>query len=677
MQENPKEIVCINIGQAGVQLSNAAWELFWIEHAIQANGKLMDSIESRTNYGFATFFEEIRGSQYVPRCVSIDLEPTVLDEVKMGPYKTLFHPDHLISGFEDASNNFARGYHTCGKSMINLAMERLRKIADNCENIQGFNLMNSFSGGTGSGFTSLLLSKMGVEYAKRAKFQVAIYPGTQLSTAVVEHYNTVMSVQSAKDSTDVIVLMDNESIYDICGLALDVSKPTFNNLNRLISQVFSSVTVSLRFENSLNSDLNQLVTNLIPYPIIHFPLANYAPIFSEARAKHQDMCTKEITRAIFERFCQMARCNISISRYMSCCLQYRGDVNPRDVNEAICEIKRRSDVRFVDWCPTGFKIGVNSQLFLSTPNHPLAAASKTLCMLSGNVGSREAWRGLRSKYKTLVSKRAFMHWFVGEGLEGSDFQEANEDIKVLEKDYEEIALDSVQRQEVEVLTALSMKSTMRSQSASKSQSPVKIQSTTKSQSTTKGLSSVHSKISENMNNFDENNIRQYVDHSISRAKPRYLSQNNCNPESYSRTLNENIVSRLDSKLNTSNFKMIKKLNKLQDRLTSMNDIYVNKYDCLEKSVDDLSRNTVYNDHEKVVSNDIICNKSVLVFNCKCFVFPTIINILKKTKLPVPIKPIFITAAPLRIQLRKSNPEAIKHACISEDSCICLKKKCMK
>ena len=65
---------------------------------------------------FNTFFSETGAGKYVPRSVMMDLEPTVIDEVRTGTYRQLFHPEQLISGKEDAANNFARGHYTIGES---------------------------------------------------------------------------------------------------------------------------------------------------------------------------------------------------------------------------------------------------------------------------------------------------------------------------------------------------------------------------------------------------------------------------------------------------------------------------------------------------------------------------------------------------------------------------------
>jgi Tubulin/FtsZ family, GTPase domain len=55
--------------------------------------------------GFSTFFSETSSGKHVPRSLYIDLEPNVIDEVKQGPYRSLFHPETLVTGKEDAASN--------------------------------------------------------------------------------------------------------------------------------------------------------------------------------------------------------------------------------------------------------------------------------------------------------------------------------------------------------------------------------------------------------------------------------------------------------------------------------------------------------------------------------------------------------------------------------------------
>lgn len=157
---------------------------------------------------FNTFFSETGAGKHVPRALFVDLEPTVVDQVRTGDYRRLFHPEQLLSGQEDAANNFARGHYTgksspltpppptrlssdpgvdfapppaaVGRDMVDLCLDRLRKLAENCTGLQGFLVFHALGGGTGSGLGSLLLEQLTFEYGKKSKLGFTIYPSPQV-----------------------------------------------------------------------------------------------------------------------------------------------------------------------------------------------------------------------------------------------------------------------------------------------------------------------------------------------------------------------------------------------------------------------------------------------------------------------------------------------------------------
>ena len=273
-------------------------------------------------------------------------------------------------------------------------------------------------------------------------------------------------------------MLDNEAIYDICRRSLDIERPTYTNLNRLVAQVISSLTASLRFDGALNVDVTEFQTNLVPYPYvictylrcdppfsfslthlcaplpllpfqstthcrrIHFMLSSYAQVISAEKAYHEQLSVAEITNSAFEPASMMVKCDPRHGKYMACCLMYRGDVVPKDVNAAVATIKTKRTIQFVDWCPTGFKCGINYQPPTVVPGGDLAKVMRAVAMMSNSTAIAELYSRIDHKFDLMYAKRAFVHWYVGEGMEEGEFSEAREDLAALEKDYEEVGAET-------------------------------------------------------------------------------------------------------------------------------------------------------------------------------------------------------------------------------------------
>lgn len=439
-----REILFLHFGQAGVQMGSALWELFCIEHQLTSDGQITrnekEVLESTTEH-IGAFFN--RGQRtWTPRAVLVDLEPTVIDEIRTGPYRRLWKPSCLITGREDAANNYGRGNCTIGRRKLGITMEVIRKMVEESHNLAAFETIHSYSGGTGSGFTSLVVEHLCDEYGKKFKFSTSVFPSAMYSQSTVDPYNAILHSHSTIETLDCDILFDNQTMFDRCSKNLTIHQPSYTDINRLLAQMLSSVFLSHRFifYGSQHADTTELMTNLIPYPRIHFPSLFYAPLWSRWQVDHDAISISELTRTVFSEDSRTMDFPSTRSAYISCAMLYRGVTSPKQIYDALKMVKGTASVgaNFVDWCPTGFKIGLNTFPPVTIEHSPLAASPRSVCMLAGNLGMRHAWHRNNMKFDVLFSRRSFIHWFIGEGLEESEFIEARDDMAFLEQDYAEL-----------------------------------------------------------------------------------------------------------------------------------------------------------------------------------------------------------------------------------------------
>uniref|UniRef100_A0A8I3MW24 Tubulin beta chain n=1 Tax=Canis lupus familiaris TaxID=9615 RepID=A0A8I3MW24_CANLF len=404
------------------------WEVISDEHGIDpAGGYVGDSALQLERIN--VYYNESSSQKYVPRAALVDLEPGTMDSVRSGPFGQLFRPDNFIFGQTGAGNNWAKGHYTEGAELVDAVLDVVRKECEHCDCLQGFQLTHSLGGGTGSGMGTLLISKIREEYPDRIMNTFSVMPSPKVSDTVVEPYNATLSVHQLVENTDETYCIDNEALYDICFRTLKLTTPTYGDLNHLVSATMSGVTTSLRFPGQLNADLRKLAVNMVPFPRLHFFMPGFAPLTARGSQQYRALTVPELTQQMFDAKNMMAACDPRHGRYLTVAAVFRGPMSMKEVDEQMLAIQNKNSSYFVEWIPNNVKVAV-----CDIPPRGLKMAAT---FIGNSTAIQELFKRISEQFSAMFRRKAFLHWFTGEGMDEMEFTEAESNMNDLVSEYQQ------------------------------------------------------------------------------------------------------------------------------------------------------------------------------------------------------------------------------------------------
>jgi tubulin beta len=359
----------------------------------------------------------------------MDLEPGTMDSVRAGPFGQLFRPDNFVFGQTGAGNNWAKGHYTEGAELIDSVLDVVRKEAESCDCMQGFQLTHSMGGGTGAGMGTLLISKIREEYPDRVMSTYSVIPSPKVSDTVVEPYNATLSVHQLVENADQCFALDNEALYDICFRTLKLTTPTYGDLNHLIAAAVCGTTCSLRFPGQLNCDLRKLAVNMVPFPRLHFFMVGYAPLTSRGSQQYRALTVPELTQQCFDAKNMMCASDPRHGRYLTCAVLFRGRMSTKEVDEQMLNVVNKNSSYFVEWIPNNVKASI-----CDIPPKGLKMATT---FVGNTTAIQEAWKRVAEQFTVMFRRKAFLHWYTGEGMDEMEFTEAESNMNDLVSEYQQ------------------------------------------------------------------------------------------------------------------------------------------------------------------------------------------------------------------------------------------------
>ncbi|KAF3448879.1 hypothetical protein FNV43_RR09595 [Rhamnella rubrinervis] len=304
------EILHIQGGQCGNQIGAKFWEVVCAEHGIDSTGRYHGESDLQ--------LERINVYYNEASCR---------------------RPDNFAFGKFGAGNNWAKGHYTEGAELIDFVLDIVRKEAENCDCLQGFQVYHSLGGGTGSEMGMLLISKIREEYSDRMMLTFFVFPSPKVLTFVVEPYNATLSflVENADDELD----------------------------------------LKLRHQSH-------------PFPRLHYFMVGFAPLTSWGSQQYRALTVPELTQQMWD------------SKNMMCAT----DPPWRYLTTSLC----------------------SSPLCVISHPRGLKMAST---FIGNSTSIQEMFRRVSEQFIVMFRRKAFLHWYTGEGMDEMEFSEAESNMSDL------------------------------------------------------------------------------------------------------------------------------------------------------------------------------------------------------------------------------------------------------
>ncbi|XP_003695347.2 tubulin epsilon chain isoform X1 [Apis florea] len=450
------QFISIQVGQCGNQIGSVFWPLALHEYGIQTTNTGINLLKTQRNHiknindlsnAFDSFFvipdnspkdlcfksmNDLRKAKVKARAILIDMEDSVIGEMRRGPVRDLFDQTCIVTNYPGSANNWAVGYYTHGTEYYDKLEDNIRRMAEKCSRLHGFLTMHSLGGGTGSGLGTAVLKLLADNYPTIDRLVSCVYP-IVMQDVVTAPYNVLLATRELIDYATCVFPIENEALIDICNAQLrkkenmdqinyNISCKPFQDMNSIIANILLHLTSGSRFPGNLNMDMNEIATNLVPYPKLHYIFSSVSPVTLSASTT----CNIQGRKLIDEIFINAwSRNNQSIkldplqtgSMILSAAHIARGNCSVNDLKRNIEKFRKK--VTFAEWGTEAMKVGL-----CSVP--PAGHSTSLLCLLNSS-SMTSLFENIIKQFTRLYKRKAHVyHYTQVRGFEETHFIDCKE-----------------------------------------------------------------------------------------------------------------------------------------------------------------------------------------------------------------------------------------------------------
>jgi tubulin epsilon len=283
-----RETITIQVGQCGNQIGNKFWQMLLKEHKDTPDDD--DAISAFFRFSPSKTSDV---TNMKARALLIDMECGPLTETMRSPIGSLFDSTQFVMDVSGAGNNFAHGHYMYGPQYRERFEDGIRRNAEECDSLQTFLVTHSLGGGTGSGVGSYVVGLLNELFPEVYRFSACVFP-SEGNDVVTSPYNSTLATNQLLEHADCVLPIDNAALQAFAQFESQQRKTTttgsnddaaklksrdkgFNDMNDVAARMLCHLTSSCRFHGDMNVDLNEICTNLIPFPRLKFLMSALSP----------------------------------------------------------------------------------------------------------------------------------------------------------------------------------------------------------------------------------------------------------------------------------------------------------------------------------------------------------------------------------------------------------------
>ncbi|CAG8656781.1 1825_t:CDS:10, partial [Acaulospora colombiana] len=308
----------------------------------------------------------------------------VINNILTSPFANLYNPENIFVSKDGggAGNIWAQGYGA-GEKIYEEVMEMIDREAEGSDSLEGFMLMHSIAGGTGSGLGSFVLERLNDRFPKKLIQTYSVFPNHAEPDVVVQPYNSLLTLRRLVDHADSVVVLDNGALSRIAADRLHIQNPSFDQTNQLVSTVIAASTQTLRYPSYMNNDLVGIVASLIPTPRCHFLMTSYTP--------------------------------------------FTGDQIDQ-VHQSLLRIRERQLANFIPWGPASIQVALTRKSPYIPASHRVSGL-----MLANHTSIASLFKRMLDQYDRLRKRNAFLEQYKKEKIFEGGYEEFDDSRAVVEE----------------------------------------------------------------------------------------------------------------------------------------------------------------------------------------------------------------------------------------------------